>query len=511
MKRHLIAVVAYLLGIISAFGIMDYRYSTGNRYLLVESPIEDEISIESFYDTPTDNIEEVYSHLGQGFNIGNALDACDWNHFGSSHQSGFQAAVVYNTRPWTAWDASDYIYFDEEDRVTITWDLSKLQSGNDVLADNFALQLVNHNKKFEGSSVTCAVKAIELKKADGRTYDVSTGNLNSYDLVVKNEVTDYVYFDLSKFDILTSSLKDATLKISLEISGYMQDKAGEIASLEMSWGNPLTSEEMICTIKKAGFDTVRVPVTYFNHISEDGTIDKEFLDRVEQVVDWVIKYDMYCIIDVHHDSGNDGWIRASADNYENNHEMVAYIFRQIAERFKDKDERLIFEGLNEVVNNNNQWDNIPVADIKVMNKWNQLFVDTVRSTGGNNKERYLLVNTYAALPLDECLKNFVIPSDVAKNKIFVGIHCYFRLNNMDNSFAVINKYSSKYHLVIGEWAYDKSMPDRLSTIKVFMSEANKRNIPTVYWDNGNRDVMGILNRTTYEWEFADIAGAITGR
>lgn len=112
MKRHLIAVVAYLLGIISAFGIMDYRYSVGNRYILVESPLEDEISIESFYDTPTDNLEEVYSHLGQGFNIGNALDACDWSHFGSKHESGFQAAVVYNTEPWTVWDASDYIFFD---------------------------------------------------------------------------------------------------------------------------------------------------------------------------------------------------------------------------------------------------------------------------------------------------------------------------------------------------------------------------------------------------------------
>ncbi|WP_022765643.1 glycoside hydrolase family 5 protein [Butyrivibrio sp. XPD2006] len=511
MKKNLIAVVAYLLGIITAFSIMDYRYSIGKRYYLEENPLEDEMSIELLSKSPLDDLEEVYAHLGQGFNIGNALDVCDWTYFGSSHNPGFQAAIVYNTEPWSAWDVSDYVSFNNKGLATITWKMSGINSSDSAKADNLALQLVNHNKTYDKTDVTCTVKKLELKKADGKTYDISTDNLNDYQLTVEDDVTDYVYFDLSQFDITTSSLRDATLTAELEISDYFMDIEGEIASLERFWGNPETNEEMIKAIKAAGFDTVRVPVTYFNHISEGGTIDKEFLDRVEEVVDWVLDNEMYCIIDVHNDSGNAGWIKASAENYEKNHEMVAYIFRQIAERFKDKDHHLVFEGLNEVVNDKNQWDNIPASDIKIMNEWNQLFVDTVRTTGANNEDRFLLVNTYAALPTEECLKNFVIPSDSVNNRILVGIHCYFKLKNIENSYAVISKYSSKYHLVISEWGYDKSIPDRLSTIKVFMSEADKRNIPTIYWDNGNPDVMGILNRNTCEWEFGDIVGAIIGK
>ena len=511
MKKNLIAVVAYLLGIITAFCIMDYRYYLGNRFLLKESPLEDEISIESYSEVPLGTIEEVYNALGQGFNIGNALDACNWSYFGTYRNPGFQAAIVYNTNPWTAWDVSDYPYFDEEGKAIISWDLSNLQSSYTAKAQNFALQLVNHNKNYNGTKVTCTVKNLTLKKADGNIYDISSGNLKSYELTIKDDVTDYVYFDLSKFDILTSNLKDAILIATLEISDYHTDIKGEIAALERLWGNPETSKDMIDAIKKAGFDTVRVPITYFNHISEDGTIDEEFLDRIEEVVDWVINNEMYCIIDVHHDTGNDGWIKASADNYEKNQKIVAYIFEQIAYRFRDKNYYLILEGLNEAVNDYNQWDNIPAADIQLMNKWNQLFIDSVRSTGGNNTDRYLIVNTYAALPIDDCLKSFVIPSDTVENRIFVGIHCYFKLGNMDNAFAVIDNYCSKYHLIIGEWGYDRSVPDRLSTIKAFMAESRKRNLPTIYWDNGDVNVMGILNRTTCEWEFDDVVGAITGR
>lgn len=511
MKKNLIAVVAYLLGIITAFSIMDYRYSIGKQYYLEENPLEDEISIELLSKSPLDDMEEVYAHLGQGFNIGNSLDACDWTRFGSSYNPGFQAAIVYNTEPWSAWDVSDYVSFNNEGMATIIWKMSGINSSDGAKADNLALQLVNHNESYAETSVTCIVRRLELKKTDGSTYDIATGNLKDYQLTVKDDVTDYVYFDLSQFDITTSSLRDATLTAELEISDYFRDIKGEIASLERYWGNPETNMEMIKAIRNAGFDTVRVPVTYFNHISEGGTIDKEFLDRVEEVVDWVLDNEMYCIIDVHHDSGNDGWIKASAENYEENYEIVAYIFRQIAERFKDKDHHLILEGLNEVVNDNTQWNNIPASDIKVMNKWNQLFVDTVRTTGAKNEDRFLLVNTYAALPTEECLRNFVIPSDSVNNRILVGVHCYFELKNMENSFAVISNYSSKYNLVIGEWGYVKSVPDRLSTIKAFMSEADKRNIPTIYWDNGDLDVMGILNRNTYEWEFEDIVGAINGK
>ena len=507
MKKFLITVVVSLFVMIVLIFSFNCKRVTNKDSITAK----DEKAAEPYLTNLTEETENVYDFLGHGFNIGNSLDVCDWNNFGSVSNSGFQAGIVYNTEPWTAWDVSDYYFFDSEDEVNISWDLSGLKSEDSVAASNFAIQLVNHDKAYEGLTVNCTIKKLELRDANGSLYDLLSSKPEIHQLFVKDEVTNYIYINLSHLNISTSDLRDLSLFASLEISDYYRNKKTEIASLEKAWGNPEISLELIETIKIAGFDTVRIPVTYFNHISNDGTIDTEFLDRVEEVVDWIIDKDMYCIIDIHHDSGNDGWIKASATNYEKNHKIVTHIIKQIAERFKGKDNHLILEGLNETVNDDTQWSNIPVSDIQIMNKWNQLFVDAVRSTGGNNTDRVLLVNTYAALPLDECLKNFVLPNDIVKDKIYVGIHCYFKHEDLDKSFSVIDTYSSKYRFVIGEWGFDKSIPDRASAITDFVYLANERSIPIIYWDNGDCDTMGILNRTTYDWEYAEVVRTITGK
>ncbi len=515
MRKRIVAVVSLLMIFIVMFCAIDYRNSISNDANIAYNATPVTVS------APNNSIEEntvrsaeldrISAEIGRGINLGNDLDVCDWTYFGSSYNTGFQAAIVYETKPWTAWDASSYEYFDGEGKLTLKWDLSKLNSDANGEALRFAIQLVNHNAAYQGTNVTCKVKEATLIKNDDSTMNLQPYFADSYLLTVKDDVTQYFGVDLSGSGLKTKNFVGSTISISLEISDYYRDVEGKIKELEQHWGNPAATQEMITAIKDAGFGTVRVPVTYFNHISSDGTIDTEFLNRVEQVVDWVLESGMYCIIDVHHDSGNDGWIKASKDNYDQNKDIVYNIFIQIAERFKDKDYHLILEGLNEVVDNANKWSEIPSGDLAVMNNWNQLFVDAVRSTGGNNSDRYLLVNTYAALSSSKCLDAFRLPDDTVSDRIFVGIHCYFDGVGMDSGFSRIAKYSNKYNFIIGEWAFWKDNIARADNTKAYVSKADELGIPIIWWDNGNPNETALLDRKNLSWKYTDILNAVTGK
>lgn len=158
--------------------------------------------------------------------------------------------------------------------------------------------------------------------------------------------------------------------------------------------------------------------------------------RVHEVVDYVIDQGMYCLLNVHHDTGpyEESWIRADEANYQRNHERFENIWRQIAEEFKDYDEHLLFEGYNEMLDIWNSWGRAAWghedqlnAVYTAVNNYAQSFVNAVRSTGGKNLTRNLVVNTYAgsrdtgeSFPLNE----LVIPHDEIVGHIAVQLHYY---------------------------------------------------------------------------------------
>ena len=313
--------VALVAVIIFSFLLFDMRNSemlnSTVAYSAESVPITEPLHKASYPDTA------VCEALGQGINIGNSLETVDWGYFGSLYSARFQAALIYNTDPWTAWDASDYVYFDNNGNNTITWNVATLKSSGSAKASNISLHLVNHDKTYEGTSVNCSVKDFSIILRDGRVIQDSQKFIGEHKLSFSNDVTEYVSFDISQYNLKTSDLIGSRIIAKIEISDFFRNIKGNITSLEQFWGNPVTTEDMIKTIKMGGFKTVRIPVSYLNHISDDGTIDKEFLDRVEQIVDWIIANDMYCIIDIHHDTGNYGWIKASEENYSVNRENVA--------------------------------------------------------------------------------------------------------------------------------------------------------------------------------------------
>ncbi len=449
------------------------------------------------------SVDELFKDMGNGMSLGNDLDVCDWDITGSNKAIDYQAAAIYTTNPYSAWDASSYQYFSYDGSLHFVWKIDSLKAATSTKCDSFAIQIVSHDANAQNKPLTCTITNATFTTSSGSKFTM--GNLiGSHTLTMKNEVTEYVYQPMSSFDGVktTGDVVGGTIEIDLKLEDFYYDVSSEIAKLETYWGNPVATEDMIKAISDRGFKTLRVPVTYFNHMSDNGTIDTAFLDRVEEVVDWALKYDMYVIVSIQHDTGNSGWIMASESNYKSNKNKVEYMVTQIADRFKSKDEKLILEGFNEVVNEKCQWDdNIPDKDLAAMNMWNQLFVDTVRATGENNKDRYLLVNTYAAMSTKKVLDAFVLPSDTANNKILVGLHCYFTLSNMQEKFAIMTEFTQKYNVIIGEWAFwiSKDGDNRIEGATEYLKYVNALGVPAIWWDNGHINEMAIFDRKTLTW------------
>jgi len=217
---------------------------------------------------------------------------------------------------------------------------------------------------------------------------------------------------------------------AVDISKTMDKNS--VTEFEKAWGQVPTTKAMVDFLKKEGFNSVRIPVTWFQHMKSDGTVDEAWMNRVQEIVDYVINNGMYCILNVHHDTGADPedgsythWIKADETNYNENKEKFESLWSQIAIRFKDYDQHLLFEGYNEMLDASNTW-NAPksASSYKGLNGYAQSFVNAVRATGGNNETRNLIINTYAAANGDEVLNNLTIPTDKVSGHIAVEVHTY---------------------------------------------------------------------------------------
>ncbi|MBR4459407.1 MAG: glycoside hydrolase family 5 protein [Clostridia bacterium] len=193
---------------------------------------------------------------------------------------------------------------------------------------------------------------------------------------------------------------------------------------ETAWGQPVTTQAIADYVIGLGFNTVRVPVTWAEHLDADNRVDEAWMARVREVVDYFWQRGVYVIVNLHHDGGADGWIEATEASYEAYAGRFASVWTQIAETFADYDERLLFESMNEVLDGANNW-NAPSPDAaKWINAWNQLFVTTVRACGGNNALRNLIVMTYSGGGADGNFTRFVLPEDSAENHLMITVHNY---------------------------------------------------------------------------------------
>ena len=214
------------------------------------------------------------------------------------------------------------------------------------------------------------------------------------------------------------------------VAMWMNMNSNSVTDFEKAWGQVPTTKPMVDFLKQNGFNSVRIPVTWFQHMKADGTVDEAWMNRIQEIVDYVIDNGMYCILNVHHDTGADSddvkhWIKADEANYNENKEKFEYLWTQIATRFKNYDHHLVFEGYNEMLDASNTW-NAPksASSYKGLNAYAQSFVNAVRATGGNNETRNLIVNTYASACGDDVMSNLTLPADQTEGHLAVEVHTY---------------------------------------------------------------------------------------
>nr|AFJ44731.1 beta(1,4)-glucan glucanohydrolase [uncultured bacterium] len=321
---------------------------------------------------------------------------------------------------------------------------------------------------------------------------------------------------------------------------------------ETCWGMPKTTKDMISSIKKAGFSTIRIPVSWHNHVDSNNIIDEKWMARVKEVVDWSLDEGLYVIINIHHDnltekeakSGLPGFcVSEDSTLIEKSLSYLTTIWSQVAEKFKNYDTRLVFEIINEPrrIGEPEEWFFANPPDAK---KWNtyvtqyeQACLDVIRKTGSENAQRFIMCPEYVASP--HYLDYYTLPKDSAKDKLLLSTHAYdpyqFCMDKGSNNkftpqvegsidylFNMLNqKYTSKgIGVVMGETSASdkKNLEDRVKWIKCYYSKASAAKVAVILWDNNvtvktggdinSGECHGYFNRGNLSWYFPEINAAI---
>lgn len=328
---------------------------------------------------------------------------------------------------------------------------------------------------------------------------------------------------------------------------------GASLNSETSWNMPKTTREMIQNLAESGIKTIRIPVSWANHMNkEDYTINPEWTARVKEIVDWAIAEDMYVIINSHHDNGTSATSLGkccgyypNSKNYEESERFLTNLWSQICVTFNnDYDEHLIFETMNEprLRNTADEWwfdsKKTTCRDAAdCLNRLNQVCVDTIRKSGGNNAKRFIMIPALQASPDSALSPFFKMPSDTEKGHLILSVHMYspysFAMESpgatvyseahkaeLQNMFNRLNSRFIKagYPVIVGEYgATNKNnLEDRVKWFNDFLTISRNFGITSCLWDNGIWQVygkdysehFGYFNRSKGIWYFPEIHDAI---
>lgn len=241
---------------------------------------------------------------------------------------------------------------------------------------------------------------------------------------------------------------------------------------ETLWGNVKTTKALFEHLQADGVRSVRIPVTWRDHLSDDGknTIDLDWLERVGEVVNYAYDLDMYVILNMHHDGGGDpefgAWIRTDAAGFEDVRTKYRQVWQQIAAYFAGYDERLIFESMNEV-----GFDSVAEKRAyQMLHTLNQDFVDLVRESGGNNAKRHLLIAGYWTDVEKTCSDLYQMPEDPAGHCI-VSVHYY-----TPYQFCITGESAT--------WGTDTEIVQMRSNVQKMYTHFAEKGIPVIFGEYG---------------------------
>lgn len=296
---------------------------------------------------------------------------------------------------------------------------------------------------------------------------------------------------------------------------------------ETAWGQPEATRALIHMFKEAGFGAIRVPVTWYPHMGTitlhnqnqwdpstwSGTeVDPAWMARVKEVVDYVIDEGMYCILNVHHDTGagSTAWLIASVDGFDAAKTRYQALWEQIANQFKDYGPKLLFESYNEMLDPYDSWcfasfatpdrydATVATSAYNGINSYARLFAETVRATGGNNAYRNLIVNTYGACSgdgtwnshLSEPLTQMALSEE--PGHIAIQVHSYWDATQFNSQKADIDRLFTNLDthiikrlgvpVIIGEWGGSTEGDDpNVRFASYFSQKAKAAGIAAFWW------------------------------
>ena len=338
-----------------------------------------------------------------------------------------------------------------------------------------------------------------------------------------------------------------TLGMGWNLGNQLDAHINGIAN-ETSWGNQPATQATFDRLRAAGFQSVRIPVTWMGHIgaAPDYQIEEAWMNRVAEVVGYAKQAGLKALINIHHDGADSNYwldIKNAAKDATKNaavKEQLSAVWRQIAERFKNEGSYLIFESMNEIHDGSWGWGENKTdggKQYQTLNEWNQVFVDAVRATGGENSTRFLGIATYCTDPEIAVNGSFVLPNDAVTNRLLVSVHYY-----APSEYSLECKYAEWGHTGAadkkpnwGDEAYVKSTFGKLKQtfidagIPVYIGEmgaahrsnareetfrkyyleyvckaAKEYGLTPFYWDNGSsgagKECSGIINHATGAWQ-----------
>ena len=382
---------------------------------------------------------------------------------------------------------------------------------------------VQANHAYESRTETVTVQAGSLSRA----VTVTQAGREKFDTSIGESAADAVRRMGAGWNLGNSLDANSGDDSHMWIEAY---SARTNETYETAWGQPVTTRALFHLFKEAGFNAIRIPVTWYPHMgtiqlqweNEDWHWDKSawtgyevdpvWMARVKEVVDYVIDEGMYCILNVHHDTGaaSTAWLVAGEPEFEAAKPRYQALWQQIAETFKDYDARLLFESYNEMLDSYDSWcfasfatparydADVAASAYRGINQYAKLFVETVRASGGNNALRNLVINTYGACSGDGTWNNHLtdplaqLELPEAPGHLAVEVHSYWEADQFDAQKADIDRLFTNLdqHIVrrlgvpviIGEWGGGEVSDQVASRFAGYFSQkAHDAGIAALMW------------------------------
>jgi endoglucanase len=375
------------------------------------------------------------------------------------------------------------------------------------------------------------------------TINVVSGTVTKPVVIQQSGNTNTITYDIAPDQSNMSSMTSVELTADMG-TGWNLGNTLEAIGGETAWGNPMAGRQLIDGVKAAGFNTIRIPVSWSNFSDATNfTISTAWINRVQEVVDYAIANNMYVILNEHWDNG---WMQPTYAQqvYVNN--RLGIMWKQIATRFRDYDHHLIFAGTNEVMVTNDY--GTPTKEYyTVQNSFNQTFVTAVRTTGGRNAYRYLAVQGFNT-NIDHAINFAVMPQDPTASRLLMEVHFYdpfnFTLSDantitqwgsittdpsraeswaneayVDNQFQRMkaNFIDKGIGVILGEYgAISRTDVAGHEAFRLYWTDyvstsARSHGLVPVWWDAGlpeNNHSMGVFNRSTGQVAHQDLLNAI---